>query len=245
MMIPNDDQTSTSREAWPRLFLMAGFTAALATTFGKSATDLRSIGAQAAAALLTAALVLAVVPVAFVKTRGRSPRVQRISNNAELLALNIALISAGASSVHFAVITEHFKEWWGFGSFFLIAATAQLTWALLVVKRPSRMLFAVGAIGNLFIIVTWAMARSSGLPFGPEPWRPERIGLADVVTTSLEALLVVGATALVLRGEALSARRLGRAANIAWVIACVTLVVVALSLLSAIGAANGVIPSSG
>jgi hypothetical protein len=29
------------------------------------------------------------------------------------------------------------------------------------------------------------------------------------------------------------------------VIACVTLVVVALSLLSAIGAANGVIPSSG
>src|SRR5262249_19900105 len=102
-----------------------------------------------------------------------------------------------------------------------------------------------GVAGNLFIIVTWALAHSTGLPFGPEPWRPERIGLADVVTTSLEVLLVGGATVLARRFESLSVRRPGRSARIAWLIAGATLVVVVLALLSAIGAATSVIPSSG
>lgn len=229
----------------PALLVLAGLTAALATTFGKGASNLKPVEAQVVAALLTAASVIGNVPLALLWRGTRIPRASRITSHAELLAISLALLSAGAASVHFAVISEHFAEWWGFGSFFVAAAAAQLTWAVLAVKRPSRPLFWIGASGNLFIMVTWALAHSSGLPFGPEPWRPEKIGLADIAATGLEALIVAGTIALALRVDVLSARRPGRTASAAWLVAIVTVAVVAVSLLSAVGAASGVIPPSG
>jgi len=39
--------------------------------------------------------------------------------------------AAAAGFVHFAVAPEHFAEWWGFGTFFVLCGEVQLGWALL------------------------------------------------------------------------------------------------------------------
>ena len=53
----------------------------------------------------------------------------------------VAMLSMSAALVHFAVIREHWKEYWLYGAFFVVVAIAQLVWALLAALRPARWLY--------------------------------------------------------------------------------------------------------
>src|SRR5919204_5338320 len=88
-----------------------------ATAYGAWAGDLRT-SAQVALAILVSGLTMAVVPLAL---RGAATRVH-------LLVVIAALLSAGAAAIHFAVIQDHFEEWWGYGVFFVASGIAQLAW---------------------------------------------------------------------------------------------------------------------
>ena len=88
--------------------------------------------------------------------------------------------------MHFAVAPEHFAEWWGFGLFFVLCAEVQLGWALLLGRIRTNRMLAVGIGGSLFLVAVWALSRTTGLPFGPEPGVPEEIGVPDVVSVVLE-----------------------------------------------------------
>ena len=101
-------------------------------------------------------------------------------------------LSAGAATIHFAVGPEHFREDFRFGLFFVVMATLQLAWGAAIVARDSRTLYAGGAVGNAVILGVWAVSRTTGLPFGPEAWTPESIGLLDGIATAYEAVLVAG-----------------------------------------------------
>ena len=114
------------------------------------------------------------------------------------LPLVIASVAtAGSALVHFAVAPEHFAEWWGFGLFFVLCAEVQLGWALLLGRIRNNRMLAVGIAGSLALVGVWALSRTTGLPFGPEPGVPEEIGLPDVVSVVLE-LTAAGACAWVL-----------------------------------------------
>ncbi len=105
------------------------------------------------------------------------------------LPLVIASVAtAGSALVHFAVAPEHFAEWWGFGLFFVLCAEVQLGWALLLGRIRSKRMLAVGIAGSLALVAVWALSRTTGLPFGPEPGVPEEIGLPDVVSVILELI---------------------------------------------------------
>ena len=105
------------------------------------------------------------------------------------LPLVIASVAtAGSALVHFAVAPEHFAEWWGFGLFFVLCAEVQLGWALLLGRIRSNRMLAVGIAGSLALVAVWALSRTTGLPFGPEPGVPEEIGLPDVVSVVLELI---------------------------------------------------------
>lgn len=104
--------------------------------------------------------------------------------------LAVAAASAGAGVVHAAVCPEHFREATSFGLFFAIAAAAQIGWAGLHLRRPSRSLWLVGAAGNAAVIVLWALTRTVGLPLGPEPGTAEALGRADVLAVLLEVVVV-------------------------------------------------------
>jgi hypothetical protein len=86
-----------------------------------------------------------------------------------------------------------------FGVFFVAVALAQLGWVVAVVSNPTRTVYAVGALGNALIAVTWLTSRTSGLPFGPGAGEPEPVGIADAVSTAFELAVMVG-TLLLLRG---------------------------------------------
>jgi hypothetical protein len=108
----------------------------------------------------------------------------------------LSLLSGSAAAIHFAVIGDHFDEYWAFGAFFLVIAWFQAAWAVLVVAYPSRPLMVIGAIVNGAIVAVWLWSRTAGLPIGPEAGEPEVTQFIDVVATVAEFLLVVGCLAM-------------------------------------------------
>ena len=228
----------------PRLLLVASLGAAITAVFGTGiGPNMRPAEAQVAVAILAATIALAVVPAALIAA-GRDAVREKASSPGRLLGVTLALLSTGAASIHFVVISAHFGEWWGFGAFFATTGVIQLVWAMLAVTRPSRRLFLIGAIGNGVIVAMWIASRTSGLPFGPRPWEAEPAGLTDVIATSFEATLVAGALVLVLARNALAPARPHTTMMAALLAGFATLVLTALSLLSAVGAAKSVIPPS-
>jgi hypothetical protein len=97
-------------------------------------------------------------------------------------------------------MATHFREYWLFGLFFAIVTPLQLGWAEVVRRRPAdRLWLAVGAVGNLGIVLTWTVSRTAGLPFGPERFEPEAVGVKDVLAT-IDELAIVLLVGLLLRG---------------------------------------------
>ncbi len=89
-----------------------------------------------------------------------------------------------AGLIHLWVAPEHFEEWWGYGAFFLVATAAQLLYAPLALRWPSRALLIVG---NLAIVALYLLIRTVGIPLlGPEAGKAEGLGLADVCATTSE-----------------------------------------------------------
>ena len=184
--------------------------------------DVGSTAAQIAVAAAVAALVVAVVPLADRRCLC-------------LVTYSVASAATGAAAIHYAVVAEHFDEWWGFGLFFVASAVAQLVWAVVVVASRSRLLIWFGVIGNAAIVVLWIVTRAFGTLVGPEPATPEPIGLADSLATAFEMTIVVAGTWLawsVGMRPALSLR-------LAWVVSGVTLVLTSVGLLSVLEVVGG------
>jgi len=177
--------------------------------------DVGSTATQIAAAAAVAAFTAAVVPS--VARRGLC-----------LATYSVASASTGAAAIHYAVVAEHFEEWWGFGLFFIASAVAQLVWAVAVVASGSRFLIWLGVIGNAAIVVLWIVTRTVGTLVGPEPGTPEPIALADSIATAFELTIVVAGTWLA------SSARMSPAPSSrpAWVASGVTFVLTGVALLS-------------
>jgi hypothetical protein len=104
----------------------------------------------------------------------------------------LAIISAVAAVIHFAVSGEHFEEYWLFGVFMLVVAWLQLLWAIVAVAKPSRLLLWSGAILNAGVVAIYIVTRTVGDVIGPTPHDVEPFGFGDGFCTVLEAILVVG-----------------------------------------------------
>ena len=120
-----------------------------------------------------------------------------------------AALSLAAALTHLWVTPEHFKEWWGYGVFFLVSALAQLLYVPLLLRRPSRTVLLLGVGGNFAIVVLYLLTRTAGIPlFGPEAGEVEGVGLIDVCATTSELGIVAALGALLLRGLPTERRRL-------------------------------------
>jgi hypothetical protein len=116
----------------------------------------------------------------------------------------VAALSLLAALIHLWVMPEHFAEWWGYGTFFLVAAVAQVVYVPLLLRWPNRtLLLLLGIAGNSAIVLLYLLTRVVGIPlFGPEAGEVEGVGIIDVCATSSEAAIVVALGALVLWGLA-------------------------------------------
>jgi hypothetical protein len=143
------------------------------------------------------------------------------------LSLQLAALSIGAAIIHFAVIAQHWDEWWLAAIFFIAVALFQLAWAMLVLLRPSMLVDLSGAVINALVVVTWVVSRTSGVPVGPEAGEPEPVGFPDVLATAYELLLVVLVLALVSRPQG---RLPGWRAGASWLSGVIPAALAALAL---------------
>jgi hypothetical protein len=111
----------------------------------------------------------------------------------------VASLSLIAGLIHLWVTPEHFQEWWGYGTFFLAAALAQVAYVPLLLRWPNRTVLVLGIVGNSAIVLLYLLTRGVGIPlFGPEAGEIEEVGIIDVCATSSEAAIVVALGALLL-----------------------------------------------
>jgi hypothetical protein len=116
------------------------------------------------------------------------------------LLYSVAALSLIAGLIHLWVTPEHFEEWWGYGTFFLVAAAAQVVYVPLLLRWPTRMVLLLGIVGNSAIVLLYLVTRVVGIPlFGPEAGDVEDVGLVDVCATASEAAIVIALGALLLR----------------------------------------------
>ena len=138
-------------------------------------------------ALLVAGAGLAIVGLTWLLLPdGRHPR----------LPAQVALCSAAAATIHFAVIPPHWEEYAPFAVLFALSGAFQLLWAAAVLVGPGRAIMLAGAVVNLGVAAAWVVSRTAGMPIGPEAWTPEAVGFADVAATLFELAVTAGAVAL-------------------------------------------------
>ncbi len=116
---------------------------------------------------------------------------------ASMLLYAAATLSLVAALIHAWVMPEHFREWWGYGTFFLIVALAQWFYALALLRWPRRPTFLLGILGHLAIIALYIVTRTAGIPlFGPHAGEVEEIRVVDLTSKLAELALVMILVAL-------------------------------------------------
>ena len=156
----------------------------VAITVGNHAVHIGLVGAPA---LLLVGLRMADRRA---RTKAATPGGDSSAPRKDLRLTTIAALSASAGLLHATVIQEHLKEYWLFGAFFIIAASLQVVWAVMVFRGVGRRWILAGAVGNAAVVLLWWASRTIGLPFGPTPWRPEAFGLINIAVSVIEVAVV-------------------------------------------------------
>jgi hypothetical protein len=107
-----------------------------------------------------------------------------------------AVLSLAAGCMHLAVLGAHFREWWAYGLFFLVAAAAQGAFALAVLRRTPAWLVLGGIAGNVGIVAMYVLSRTNGPPLGPHAGRAEPAGPLDAACTVAELGVIVALVGL-------------------------------------------------
>jgi hypothetical protein len=112
-------------------------------------------------------------------------------------ARNLAVVlSIYAALLHDWVIPEHYREWWGYGAYFIAAGAAQVFFAGLLLLWPGRRVYLIGVVGNCGILILYAVTRTLGIPFlGPAAGQVEPVGGLDLAAAMAE----IGLVAVLLR----------------------------------------------
>jgi hypothetical protein len=128
------------------------------------------------------------------------PRADPDRNPARVLSA-IALASIAAGAINLAAAATVGRDSTQNLAFFAVVAAAQVVWGAIALARAPRWWLALGAVGNLVVVATWVVSRTAGLPFGEYAHITLPVGFADGLATALEAAVVVGAAALLVRGR--------------------------------------------
>jgi hypothetical protein len=109
-----------------------------------------------------------------------------------------AALSLLATIIHLWVMPEHFEEWSGYGTFFVVVVLAQGLYASCLLRR--RVAPSLGVAGNLTIVILWLVTRTSGIPLlGPHAGDVEEVGALDLFCTLAEVCVVFGLGALAMK----------------------------------------------
>jgi hypothetical protein len=105
-------------------------------------------------------------------------------------ALTAAALSLVAGWIHFSYVSSHWRDWWAYGTFFLVAGVFQALFAPAILKWPNRWTALTGVAGNLGIVGMYVMSRTHGIPMGPHTGVVEKATAIDLGCTAGEIVLV-------------------------------------------------------
>ncbi|HET6175145.1 MAG TPA: hypothetical protein VFD90_21255 [Gaiellales bacterium] len=103
----------------------------------------------------------------------------------------VAILSGAAAGIHLGVAPEHFAEWWGYGTFFVLAAVGECALVALLALRPRAWVVQAGIWASLATMLMYLISRTSGIPLGPASGVVEPIELPGLAATAAEGALVV------------------------------------------------------
>ncbi|MDP9352839.1 MAG: hypothetical protein M3P51_15055 [Chloroflexota bacterium] len=127
----------------------------------------------------------------FLARRTQAPDGVVLTRNVGILAGTAAALSLATALIHISVTLEHFLQWWGYGLFFLLTGVAQAALSLVLVRSPRPGWLVLGVLGNVGLILLWALTRTLGIPlFGPEAGEVEAMGALDLTAKVVEVVLV-------------------------------------------------------
>jgi hypothetical protein len=112
----------------------------------------------------------------------------------------IALASIAAGTIHIAPAATLGSDSAQNLAFFAVVAKAQIAWGAVALARAPRWWLALGAVGNLIVLATWVVSRTVGLPVGEFAGVTLPVGFPDGLAAVLEAVIVLGAVALLVQG---------------------------------------------
>ena len=138
------------------------------------------------------------------------------------LKLALGLASLSAALIHVVASVHHFAEWWLFGVGFMVMAVAQATSAVSLTFSDARPVLTAAAALNAAIVLLWVWSRTLGLPIGPEAGSAEEIGVADVMASVTEAVIVAAAVASLRGARPATLSALSTAAMLAFAIGAFT-----------------------
>jgi hypothetical protein len=129
---------------------------------------------------------------ASIASRGAAISGPGIARAASRTVLVAAALSLAAAWVHLAFASSHWREWWGYGLFFVGTGLLQAVFAPAVLRWPRSQALALAGIAlNAGIVLTYVVSRTYGVPLaGPHEGVPERAGAIDLVTTADEIVLI-------------------------------------------------------
>ena len=110
-----------------------------------------------------------------------------------------ASLTIEAGVLHLIACQDHFREWWGYGLFFLLVAVCQVAGGALLLIRCSERLCWAGIAGTSVVIAVWAVSRTWGVPIGPEGGGQEPIGLLDALSVAVECAAIVSLVRILVR----------------------------------------------
>ena len=101
-------------------------------------------------------------------------------------------LAFAAALIHLWATPEHFEEWWGYGAFFVAAATGQGIFGVALLRGFTRpLLLLAGIWANAAIVVLYVVTRTRGIPLGPHDGTVEDAGVADMAATAAEVGMIV------------------------------------------------------
>ena len=175
--------------------------------------------------------------------REKQPTLPVGRDRRDILRIALALLSVDTALVHFAVIEQHFGEYWLYGAFFVGIGVFELVWALVVMVAPSRLLYWTGVLVNILTIAAYIVTRTVGLLVGPSANQTEKIGFGDLTATAFEAVLVIGSLLLLSRSWGRAQVRMAMSEAAIGTVAIAVTALTVLALFSTVGGAPFVTPS--
>jgi hypothetical protein len=128
----------------------------------------------------------------------RAKRASDVEAPTDLATMGLRVAAGGfmaAAAIHGSVIAEHLHEYLLYGLFFVLLAIGQCWVAFALTRRPNPRTVRYIAISGAWVVALWLLSRTSGLPVGPEVWRPESFGGVDIAASVAELLATFGCVA--------------------------------------------------